>query len=144
MAVVKPAPKGPSKNSKPKSTFKKPSVRPGPPPKQTKEKRPKVDLRRKKKVYTEKQLDIPTLNMITPVGVQKPKGKKKGKVFVDDAESMLTIMAMVNADKEGQLESKMAKARQLEEIRQARLKEQEVRQEERKSKLVCLARLYMV
>ncbi len=40
--------------------------------------------RRKRKVYTEKELDIPKLNMITPVGVQKPKGKKKGKVFVDD------------------------------------------------------------
>lgn len=38
----------------------------------------------KKKVYTEKELNIPTLNMITPVGVTKPKGKKKGKVFVDD------------------------------------------------------------
>lgn len=38
----------------------------------------------KKKVYTEAELGIPTLNMITPVGVVKPKGKKKGKVFVDD------------------------------------------------------------
>lgn len=35
-------------------------------------------------MYTEKELDIPALNMITPVGVEKPKGKKKGKVFVDD------------------------------------------------------------
>lgn len=40
--------------------------------------------KRKKKVYSEKELDIPKLNMITPVGVEKPKGKKKGKVFVDD------------------------------------------------------------
>jgi 60S ribosomal subunit assembly/export protein LOC1 len=38
----------------------------------------------KKKVYTEAELGIPTLNMITPVGVVKPRGKKKGKVFVDD------------------------------------------------------------
>lgn len=38
----------------------------------------------KKKTYTAEQLGIPTLNMITPVGVEKPKGKKKGKVFVDD------------------------------------------------------------
>jgi hypothetical protein len=27
--------------------------------------------------------------MITPVGVEKPKGKKKGKVFVDDRVSSL-------------------------------------------------------
>lgn len=40
--------------------------------------------KRKKKVYSEKELDIPKLNMITPIGVEKPKGKKKGKVFVDD------------------------------------------------------------
>jgi 60S ribosomal subunit assembly/export protein LOC1 len=40
--------------------------------------------KRKKRVYTEKELGIPELNKITPVGVTKPKGKKKGKVFVDD------------------------------------------------------------
>lgn len=66
--------------------------------------------RKKKRVYTEKELNIPALNMITPAGVQKPQGKKKGKVFVDDQESMMTILAMVNADKEGQIESKMMKA----------------------------------
>lgn len=38
----------------------------------------------KKKTYSAEELGIPTLNMITPVGVTKPKGKKKGKVFVDD------------------------------------------------------------
>jgi 60S ribosomal subunit assembly/export protein LOC1 len=40
--------------------------------------------KRKKRTYTEKELGIPTLNSIVPVGVQKPKGKKKGKIFVDD------------------------------------------------------------
>lgn len=40
--------------------------------------------KRKQRVYTEKELGIPELNKITPVGVAKPKGKKKGKVFVDD------------------------------------------------------------
>ena len=47
---------------------------------------PGLDKNKKKKqrVYTEKELGIPELNMITPVGVTKPKGKKKGKVFVDD------------------------------------------------------------
>lgn len=38
----------------------------------------------KKREYTEDELDLPKLNMITPVGVQKPKKGKKGKAFVDD------------------------------------------------------------
>lgn len=94
--------------------------------------------RKKKRVYTEKELNIPALNMITPAGVVKPQGKKKGKVFVDDQESMMTILAMVNADKEGQIESKMIKARQMEEIRQARAREMEERQRERKAKFVSV------
>ncbi len=48
---------------------------------------------------------------------------------------MMTILAMVNADKEGQIESKMMKARQMEEIREARKAEAEKRQEVRKAKL---------
>jgi len=47
----------------------------------------------------------------------------------------MTILAMVNADKEGQIESKMMKARQMEEIREARKAEQDKRMEMRKSKL---------
>jgi 60S ribosomal subunit assembly/export protein LOC1 len=46
-------------------------------------------LKKKRRVYTEKELGIPALNMITPVGVEKPKGKKKGKVFVDDRVRLL-------------------------------------------------------
>lgn len=48
----------------------------------------------------------------------------------------MTILAMVNAEKEGQIESKMMKARQLEEIREAKRKEAEARQAQKKSKLV--------
>ena len=92
--------------------------------------------KRKRKEYSEKELNIPKLNMITPAGVQKPKGKKKGKIFVDDQESMMTILAMVNADKEGRIESKMIRARQMEEIRQARQREMEARAEQKKAKLV--------
>ncbi|KAI5865467.1 hypothetical protein GGS23DRAFT_618505 [Durotheca rogersii] len=96
-----------------------------------------VDLmkKKKKKVYTEKELGIPELNMVTPIGVAKPRGKKKGKVFVDDKESMSTILALVQADKEGEIESKMAKARQMEEIREARRAEAEKKEQERKAKL---------
>ncbi|KAK2791735.1 60S ribosomal subunit assembly/export protein [Onygenales sp. PD_12] len=151
--------RGPSKPStstkKPSSSSSKPlssssrvsksksssSNKPGakrPPPKEVKAKprtAPEHLKKKKKRVYTEKELDLPTLNTITPVGVTKPRGKKKGKVFVDDQESMMTILAMVNAEKEGQIESKMMKARQMEEIREARRKEAEVRQEGRKAKL---------
>lgn len=49
---------------------------------------------------------------------------------------MMTILAIVNASKEGQIESKMMKSRHLEEIREARRKEAEARQERKKSKLV--------
>jgi len=91
--------------------------------------------KKKQRTYSEKELGIPKLNGIIPAGVQKPKGKKKGKVFVDDQESTMTILAMVMAEKDGQIESKMMKARQLEEIRAARQKEIEARQEEKKAKL---------
>jgi 60S ribosomal subunit assembly/export protein LOC1 len=123
---------GPS-NPKPRPPSKRP------PPKQVKTKpgthNPTIPKKRKQRVYTDKELGLPTLNMITPAGVQKPKGKKKGKVFVDDQESMMTILAMVNAEKEGQIESKIMKARQMEEIREARRKEAEARQEMKNEKL---------
>ncbi|KAG9195808.1 hypothetical protein G6011_00929 [Alternaria panax] len=89
------------------------------------------DGRKKKRVYTEKELDIPALNGIIPAGIAKPKGVKKGKKFVDDAASMMAIMSVVNAEKEGHLESKIAKARQLEEIREAKRKEAESRRSDK-------------
>ena len=77
--------------------------------------------------------------MITPVGVQKPKGGKKGKVFVDDGVGMMTILKMVDAEVEGRVEGKMMKARQMEEIREARKAEQEKRASDRKSKFVSIS-----
>lgn len=56
-------------------------------------------------------------------------------MFLVGQEGMMTILAMVNAEKEGQIESKMMKARQLEEIREARRKEAEARQAEKRGKL---------
>lgn len=47
----------------------------------------------------------------------------------------MTILAMVHAEKDGQIESKMMKARQMEEIREARKAEADKRQVERKNKL---------
>jgi 60S ribosomal subunit assembly/export protein LOC1 len=48
---------------------------------------------------------------------------------------MRTILALVQAEKEGQIESKMIKARQMEEIREARKAEAEKREEERREKM---------
>lgn len=48
---------------------------------------------------------------------------------------MTTILSMVQADKEGQIESKMMKARHMEAIREARKQETEKRESERRSKL---------
>lgn len=50
-----------------------------------------LQKKKKRKVYSEKDLGIPELNMVTPVGVEKPKGKKKGKVFVDDRVSLRSL-----------------------------------------------------
>lgn len=60
---------------------------------------------------------------------------------------MVTILAIVNATKEGQIESKMMKSRQMEEIREARRKEAEARQERKKLQLVwtfCKPLLYVL
>ncbi|KAH8726106.1 hypothetical protein GQ44DRAFT_614644 [Phaeosphaeriaceae sp. PMI808] len=89
------------------------------------------DGRKKKRVYTEKELDIPLLNGIIPAGIAKPKGVKKGKKFVDDPASMMAIMSVVNAEKEGKLESKIMRARQLEEVREAKRLEAEGRKDEK-------------
>ena len=48
---------------------------------------------------------------------------------------MSTILSLVQAEKEGQIESKMMKARQMEEIREARRIEAEKKEQEKKSKL---------
>lgn len=47
----------------------------------------------------------------------------------------MTIMALVAAEKEGQIESKMVKMRRMEEIRDARRVEAEKKEEERRKRL---------
>ncbi|KAF2688916.1 hypothetical protein K458DRAFT_475502 [Lentithecium fluviatile CBS 122367] len=90
--------------------------------------------KRKRRTYTEAELDIPKLNGIVPAGIAKPKGQKKGKKFVDDAVSMMAIMSVVNAEKERNVESKIMRARHLEEVREAKRKEAEARAEEKSAK----------
>lgn len=96
--------------------------------------------KKKKPTYTDAQLNLPVLNSIVPANAKTTHkaggtGKKKNKVYVDDAESMMTIMAIVNAEKDGELEGKVQKERQMEEIREARRKEAEKKELARKGKL---------
>lgn len=85
--------------------------------------------------YTEKELKVPQLNGIRPAGVQKAPNVKKGKTFVDDKDGMNAIMALVIAEKEGNIESKMMRARQMEEVREARRLEMEKRAEGKRAGL---------
>lgn len=62
-----------------------------PPPVQQKTKSKTGHVKKKRRVYTDKELGLPKLNMITPLGVDAPKGKKKGKVFVDDQVRFLGL-----------------------------------------------------
>lgn len=75
--------------SKPKKSSKGSG---GPVSKQVKDKSVSALFKKKKaRTYTEAELGIPTLNMVTPVGVEKPRGKKKGKVFVDDQVTLTKL-----------------------------------------------------
>lgn len=99
-----------------------------------------VKSKKKKPSYTDAQLNLPVLNSIVPANAKTTHkaggtGKKKGKVYVDDAESMMTIMAIVNAEKDGELEGKVQKERQMEEIREARRKEAEKKELARRGKI---------
>jgi 60S ribosomal subunit assembly/export protein LOC1 len=93
-----------SSKSKSKSKSKEPYAKP-----EVKTRRVSALPKKKKKEYTDVELGLPQLNGIMPTGVQKPKGKKKGKVFVDDADTMLGILAVVTAEKEGEREGKVLK-----------------------------------
>ena len=90
---------GDSKTSKPStlssaSRVSKKDVK-RPPPQEVKSKartEPKQLKKTKKREYTEEELDLPKLNMITPAGVVKPKGKKKGISFVDDQVGFFLVL----------------------------------------------------
>lgn len=45
---------------------------------------PKMKKKRRLADLAKLEKELPKLNMITPAGVVKPKGRKKGKVFVED------------------------------------------------------------
>lgn len=135
--TTKGAKKGSAKPSSMSSASKprKSSSSGKPAPKPTQQKTKSVQTKKKPPHmrYTEKELKVPQLNGIRPAGVAKPPNAKKGKTFVDDKESMNTILALVMAEKEGNIESKMMRARQLEEVREARRIEAEKRAESKKA-----------
>lgn len=92
--------------------------------------------KKKQRVYTEKELGIPKLNKaVTPGSVVK-KGKK-GKKFIEDTDSVVLqrIIKQVNDDRDLVNESKLEKSKRLEEIRELRRKEMEMRENEKKGKL---------
>jgi 60S ribosomal subunit assembly/export protein LOC1 len=128
----KPSSSGPTSKAK-KARSAKPA--PKPTPQKTKSKTDSLKKKPPHLRYTEKELKVPQLNGIRPAGVQKPPNAKKGKKFVDDKEQMNAIMAIVMAEKEGNIESKMMRARQLEEVREARRLEAEKRAESKKAGL---------
>ncbi|BFZ62315.1 60S ribosomal subunit assembly/export protein [Saitoella coloradoensis] len=91
-----------------------------------------------KKPLTERQLKdlgIPKLNGITPAGIVKPKGKKKGKTFIEDTSSLLSILADVNDKSDTTIRSKLQRARDLEVIRQAKRAEHAKKEAEKTKKL---------
>ena len=71
-----------AKNKKSKVKTKKPTAHPTKP----------NQLAKKKRTYSDKELGIPKLNTIVPAGIQKPKGKKKDKVYVDDTVYLSSLV----------------------------------------------------
>nr|OQO00092.1 hypothetical protein B0A51_18074 [Rachicladosporium sp. CCFEE 5018] len=118
-----------------KRTSSKPTVKPKTVQQKTKSNSNSILTKKKKRIYTAKELNIPELNGIIPNGITKPPNMKKGKNFVDDKEGMNAILAVVMAEKEGNIESKMMRSRQLEEVREARKVEMEGRKDYKKAKL---------
>lgn len=104
----------------PKSKVKKPTKQ------EVKKQQAKMRLygARNGKEYREDQLNVPMLNKAVQPGV-KPKLGKKGKVFVDDLDKLLLnrIVKSINDKHDLASESKLEKARRLEELRELKRKE---------------------
>ncbi|KAK9478893.1 hypothetical protein V1514DRAFT_330068 [Lipomyces japonicus] len=65
---------------------------------------------------------------LKPAGVVHRRGKK-GKIFADDRESMAKVLSVVNARMDQVHATKIERAKQLEEVREAKRKEIELREQ---------------
>lgn len=92
--------------------------------------------KKKERTYTEKELGIPQLNKAIIPGAIVKRGKK-GKKFVadDDVNTLQRLIKQVNDDRDLVNESKLEKSKRLEEIRELRKKEMEMREDEKKAKI---------
>jgi 60S ribosomal subunit assembly/export protein LOC1 len=91
-----------------------------------------------KKVYDEKDLDLPVLNRAIMPGVKRPRGKKGKKFVNEDPENQTQINRIISEiiikDEKRDM-SKLEKATKLEELRDLKRQEMEKKEQDKKDKL---------